>query len=70
MIRICLHTGLQHLMAADIVVMEDQPREFTYLFRHALLHDIAYESILYSQRRELHRRVAQRIEELKYRPSG
>lgn len=59
-----LHTGLQHLMAADIVVMEDQPREFTYLFRHALLHDIAYESILYSQRRELHRRVAQRIEEL------
>lgn len=59
-----LPDGLQQLMDADIIVIEEQQRELTYLFRHALLRDIAYESILYAKRRELHRRVAQRIEEL------
>lgn len=45
-----------------------EPEEFgesggqSYVFRHALMRDVAYESILYSRRRELHRRVAQRIE--------
>ncbi|MFL5804433.1 MAG: tetratricopeptide repeat protein [Roseiflexaceae bacterium] len=35
-----------------------------YLFKHALTRDVAYESILYARRRELHRRVAQQIEQL------
>ncbi len=59
-----LMDGIQRLIETDILMMDENPREVTYLFRHALLHDIAYESILYAQRRELHRRVAQRIEEL------
>ncbi len=36
----------------------------SYLFRHALLRDVAYEGILYARRRELHRSVAQCIERL------
>jgi class 3 adenylate cyclase/tetratricopeptide (TPR) repeat protein len=36
----------------------------TYLFRHALLRDVAYEGILYARRRELHRRVAHCLETL------
>lgn len=35
-----------------------------YVFRHAMLRDVAYEGILFAQRRELHRRVAQKIESL------
>ncbi len=59
-----LQAGLQILMENDIIVVDPQQRELTYLFRHALLHDIAYESILYARRRLLHRHVAQHIEEL------
>jgi class 3 adenylate cyclase/tetratricopeptide (TPR) repeat protein len=33
-----------------------------YLFKHALTRDVAYEAILYARRRDLHRRVAHRIE--------
>ncbi len=56
--------GLRYLIEADIIELDDQHEEPTYLFRHALLHNVAYEGILYAQRRELHRRVAQHIEAL------
>lgn len=35
-----------------------------YLFKHALTRDVAYEAILYVQRRDLHSRVAHQIEQL------
>jgi len=38
--------------------------DLIYHFRHALLREVAYETILYARRRDLHRRVAERIEEL------
>jgi class 3 adenylate cyclase/tetratricopeptide (TPR) repeat protein len=59
-----LHSGLQRLIEADVITTEEKQNERSYLFRHALLHDVAYEGILYAQRRELHRRVAQWIEAL------
>ena len=37
--------------------------EATYQFKHALIQDAAYEALLKSRRRELHRRVAQTITE-------
>jgi tetratricopeptide (TPR) repeat protein len=36
--------------------------EATYMFRHALTQDAAYQSLLVKQRREIHRRVAQAYE--------
>jgi class 3 adenylate cyclase/tetratricopeptide (TPR) repeat protein len=59
-----LRDGLQHLIDSDIILIDEKQQDKGYLFRHALLRDVAYEGILYAQRRELHRRVAQRIEEL------
>lgn len=38
--------------------------EPTYLFKHTLMQEAAYQSVLQKQRREIHRRVAQAIEEL------
>jgi class 3 adenylate cyclase/predicted ATPase len=51
---------LSRLTSADLI--EPEERNLAYLFRHVLTRDVAYESILYVRRRELHRRVAQQIE--------
>lgn len=59
-----LHKSLERLIEEQLVIPDEQHGESTYLFRHALLRDVAYEGILYSYRRELHHRVARRIEEL------
>jgi class 3 adenylate cyclase/tetratricopeptide (TPR) repeat protein len=63
-----LQERLQHLANLDILVADERSPSLddapTYFFRHAMLRDVAYEGILYSQRRELHRRVAHRIEAL------
>ena len=64
-----LAEGLDRLIAVEMIIAEQQERELAYLFRHALLRDVAYEGILYARRRELHRRVARRIEELYGDPS-
>ncbi len=36
--------------------------EVMYLFRHVMTREVAYESLLYAERRDLHRRIAQSIE--------
>ncbi len=59
-----LDQGLRDLCSADIMVVDAQHEEAGYLFRHALLRDVAYEGILYARRRDLHQRVARCIEEL------
>jgi len=58
-----LDTQLTQLETAQLVrrlVEEDA----TYMFKHALTQDAAYESLLLKQRREIHRRIAQTIEVL------
>ncbi len=57
-----LGTQLGWLTTADLIVSEEQ--ELAYLFKHALTRDVAYESILYARRRELHRRVGHQIEHM------
>ncbi len=59
-----LQQGLQYLCDIGILDKEEQPQETTYIFHHALLHEVAYEGILYAQRRELHRQVARCIKSL------
>ena len=59
-----LSTCLGQLSSAEMIDAESSVAQTAYLFRHAMLRDVAYEGILYARRRTLHRRVAQRIEAL------
>lgn len=56
--------GLERLVAIELIQAEQLERNLAYIFRHALLRDVAYAGILYARRRVLHGRVARRIEEL------
>jgi class 3 adenylate cyclase len=51
--------ALGHLAAAALIVPHDDDR---WRFAHALIHDAAYAGLLASRRRELHARLADRLE--------
>ncbi len=53
-----LQSALAKLGDAELVHARGIPPEADYTFRHALIQDAAYEALLKSRRRELHRRVA------------
>ncbi|MEL6342365.1 MAG: TOMM system kinase/cyclase fusion protein [Myxococcota bacterium] len=63
-----LRSDLQSLMAANLVSRRRRLRETTYLFRHALVRDTAYESMLQPTRQAIHGRVAQALEADAARP--
>lgn len=44
--------------------------EVSYLFRHVMTREVAYESLLYAERRDLHARIAQSIEAQAYTRAG
>jgi class 3 adenylate cyclase/tetratricopeptide (TPR) repeat protein len=48
---------LANLDEQDLTVTERVQPERVQLFRHALLQEVAYQSLLYARRRELHRRI-------------
>jgi tetratricopeptide (TPR) repeat protein len=50
---------LERLAEADILFVEGDGPRATYRFKHALMQDAAYESVLKSHRRVLHRRAAE-----------
>jgi tetratricopeptide (TPR) repeat protein len=56
-----LRTALTKLTDAELVYARGFPPEATYQFKHALIRDTAYDALLKSRRRELHRLVAQSI---------
>jgi tetratricopeptide (TPR) repeat protein len=58
-----LDANLAQLETAQLVRRADDI-EITYQFKHALTQDAAYQSLLKNQRSELHRRVAESIEQL------
>ena len=55
-------TGLDDLLAAELIDQVRFTREPEYVFHHPLIRTVAYESQLKSDRAELHRRVAAAIE--------
>jgi class 3 adenylate cyclase len=57
-----LAAGLAHLVESDVIRLEDGDAQPIYSFKHALVRDVAYFSLLKRERRELHARVAQAIE--------
>jgi tetratricopeptide (TPR) repeat protein len=54
-----LQTALEQLAEADILLVQGVPPDCDYRFKHALIQDAAYESLLKSRRQGLHRRVAE-----------
>jgi tetratricopeptide (TPR) repeat protein len=54
---------LARLIAAGIVFPEERGFEPSFIFKHALMRDAAYESLLLIRRREWHGRVAQALEQ-------
>jgi len=54
-----LQAALERLADADILLVQGQPPESDYRFKHALIQDAAYENLLKSRRQVLHRRVAE-----------
>ena len=57
-----LQEALRRLADADLLYVRGIAPEATYQFKHALIRDAAYEALLKSRRRELHRQVAGTIE--------
>ncbi len=51
-------TALSRLTDAELVFCRGAPPQATYLFKHALVRDVAYGSLLRGQRQALHGRIA------------
>ncbi len=58
-----LQSMLAKLVAAGIVFPEERGLEPSFSFKHALVRDVAYESLLLLRRREWHQRVARALEQ-------
>jgi tetratricopeptide (TPR) repeat protein len=57
-----LQGALAQLVEAEVVVQRGHPPQATYLFKHALIQETAYQSLLKSTRQQVHQRIAQVIE--------
>jgi tetratricopeptide (TPR) repeat protein len=58
-----LQSALAKLAEAELVYARGIAPDATYTFKHALIQDAAYEALLKTRRRELHRKVAQTLAE-------
>jgi len=58
-----LQYALRNLADAELLYVRGIAPEATYLFKHALIRDAAYEALLRSRRKDLHRLVARTIDE-------
>ena len=58
-----LQHALRSLADAELLYVRGIPPSATYQFKHALIRDAAYEALLKSRRKELHRLVARTIDE-------
>src|SRR5262245_38782826 len=56
-----LQIALGRLLDADLLFVEGVPPEAIYRFKHALIRDAAYDSLLKSRRQTLHRRAAEEL---------
>ena len=54
--------GLHQLVAAEFLYQQGQPPQATYRFKHALIQDAAYQSLLRSTRQRYHQHIAQVVE--------
>src|SRR5262249_36151782 len=54
-----LQRGLHQLVEAEFLYQQGVPPQATYRFKHALIQDAAYQSLLKSTRQQYHQRIAQ-----------
>jgi class 3 adenylate cyclase/predicted ATPase len=57
-----LQQGLWQLVEAELLYQQGLPPRATYRFKHALLQEVAYQSLLKSTRQQYHQRIAQVLE--------
>ncbi|MFT4564472.1 MAG: class 3 adenylate cyclase, partial [Gammaproteobacteria bacterium] len=55
-------SGIAELLEAELIYRSGSPSVPTFIFKHALLRDTAYESLLIRKRREFHAQIAQTLE--------
>jgi predicted ATPase len=58
-----LQVALRKLADAELIYVHGIPPEANYTFKHALIRDAAYEALLRSRRKDLHRLVARTMDE-------
>lgn len=58
-----LQQGLRQLVEAEFIYQRGVPPQVTYLFKHALIQDTAYQSLLKSTRQRLHRQITRVVAE-------
>jgi TOMM system kinase/cyclase fusion protein len=60
--EVTLQQGLTQLVDAELVYQRGVPPRSRYVFKHALIQDAAYQSLLRSTRQQYHQRIAQVLE--------
>ena len=65
-----LGDALDQLVASELVFRRGAPPDATYSFKHALVQDAAYQSLLKSKRQQLHARIAEALEAASSRMSA
>jgi class 3 adenylate cyclase/predicted ATPase len=58
-----LASALDQLVTSELIFRRGAPPEATYTFKHALVQDAAYQTLLKSKRQQLHARIAETLEE-------
>ena len=61
--EVALQAALDRLVDADLLFAQGAGAQATYRFKHALIQDAAYESLLKSRRQALHRRAGEILRE-------
>jgi hypothetical protein len=56
--------GLRELQAMELILEKEEAHELEYLFKHYLIQEVAYNTILIKKRKQLHKLIAQSIEKL------
>jgi predicted ATPase len=57
-----LQRGLRRLVDAELIYQRGMPPQARYLFKHALIQEAAYQSLLKSTRQRYHQQIAQVLE--------
>lgn len=57
-----LQEGLSQLVESELLYQRGRPPQATYIFKHALIQDTAYASLLRRRRQQVHQQIAQLIE--------
>jgi predicted ATPase/class 3 adenylate cyclase len=58
-----LRSALDRLVTAELIFARGAPPAASYVFKHALVQDAAYETLLKSKRQQLHERIAKALED-------